>query len=139
MSDSNSARAATPACPRRTLRGAAFSLVAAAAFASGLLAQNATNRVPAGDAANGRKIFETYGCYQCHGREAQGGLRTGPRLGPNPISFDALRRYVRQPTGQMPPYTAKVVSDRELADIYAFLQSLPEPPPVSEIPLLRDN
>jgi len=91
-----------------------------------------------GDARNGRKLFENYGCYQCHGREAQGGLGTGPRLGPKPIAFTALQRYVRQPTGQMPPYTAKVVSDKDLADIYAFLQSVKQPPPVKDILLLNN-
>ena len=90
---------------------------------------------PAGNAQNGRKIFQTYGCYQCHGREAQGGV--GPRLGPRPISWTAFSRYVRQPTDQMPPYTAKVVSDQELADMYAFLQSLPAPPPAKSIPILN--
>jgi ubiquinol-cytochrome c reductase cytochrome c subunit len=92
---------------------------------------------PQGNAQNGRKLFENYGCYQCHGREAQGGLGTGPRLGPKPIAFAAVQRYIRQPTGQMPPYTAKVVSDKDLADIYAFLQSVKQPPPVKEIPLLN--
>jgi ubiquinol-cytochrome c reductase cytochrome c subunit len=91
---------------------------------------------PPGNAQNGRKLFENYGCYQCHGREAQGGLGTGPRLGPKPIAFVAVERYVRQPTGQMPPYTAKVVTDKDLADIYAFLQSVKQPPAVKEIPLL---
>ena len=38
----------------------------------------------------------------------------------------------------MPPYTSKVVSDSEMADIYAFLQSLPQPPAVKDIPLLND-
>ncbi len=28
----------------------------------------------AGNPQNGKKIFETYGCYQCHGREAQGSV-----------------------------------------------------------------
>jgi cytochrome c1 len=37
----------------------------------------------------------------------------------------------------MPPYTAKVVSDQDLADIYAFLQSVKQPPPVKDIPLLN--
>jgi ubiquinol-cytochrome c reductase cytochrome c subunit len=93
-------------------------------------------QTPAGNAQNGRKIFETYGCYQCHGREAQGGLGTGPRLGPRPIAYAAFQKYLRQPTGQMPPYTAKVVSDGDAADIYAFLQSVKQPPPVKDIPLL---
>jgi ubiquinol-cytochrome c reductase cytochrome c subunit len=94
---------------------------------------------PPGNAQTGRKLFENFGCYQCHGREAQGGLGTGPRLGPKPIAFAAVQRYVRQPTGQMPPYTAKVVSDKDLADIYAFLQSVKQPPAVKEIPLLKQE
>jgi mono/diheme cytochrome c family protein len=89
-----------------------------------------------GDAQNGKKIFDSYGCYQCHGHDGHGGA--GARLAPNPISFTAFSKYVRQPTGEMPPYTSKVVSDRELADIYAFLQSLPSPPPVKSIPLLNN-
>ena len=92
---------------------------------------------PPGNAQNGRKLFENYGCYQCHGREAQGGLGTGPRLGPKPIPFAAVQRYIRQPTGQMPPYTAKVVSDKDLADIYAFLGAVKQPPAVKDIPLLN--
>ena len=90
---------------------------------------------PAGNAANGKKIFSSYGCYQCHGFEAQGGA--GARLAPRPIAFTAFSKYVRQPTGEMPPYTAKVVSDQQAADLYAFLQSLPKPPAVESIPLLK--
>jgi ubiquinol-cytochrome c reductase cytochrome c subunit len=48
-----------------------------------------------------------------------------------------LTRYVRKPKGEMPPYTSKVVSDQELADIYAFLQSRPNPPAVKNIPILH--
>ena len=55
--------------------------------------------------------------------EAQG-LGKDRGLGPKPIAFTAVQRYIRHPTGQMPPYTAKVVSDKDLADIYAFLQSV---------------
>jgi len=93
--------------------------------------------VPAGNAETGRKLFVSDGCYQCHGYEAQGSTATGPRLGPRPISFAAFSRYVRQPTGQMPPYTTKIVSDTELAHIHAFLRALPEPPTVQSIPLLK--
>jgi len=90
---------------------------------------------PAGNAENGKKIFSSYGCYQCHGYEAQGG-GAGARLAPRPIAFAAFMRYVRRPTGQMPPYTAKVVSDQELADIHAFLRAIPQPPAVNTIPIL---
>jgi mono/diheme cytochrome c family protein len=91
---------------------------------------------PTGNVQNGKKIFDSYGCYQCHGYDGHGGA--GARLAPNPISFTAFSKYVRQPTGEMPPYTAKVVSDQELADIYAYLHSLPPPPPVKSIPLLNN-
>ena len=95
------------------------------------------NNAPAGDAANGKKIWAAYGCYQCHGYEGQGGA--GARLAPRPpLAFPAFVKYVRRPTQQMPPYTAKVVTDQELADIYAFLQTIPAPPAVSSIPLLSN-
>ena len=90
---------------------------------------------PAGNAEEGKKLFVSYGCYQCHGYEAQGSNATGPRLGPRPIAFAAFSRYVRQPTNQMPPYTTKVVSDADLANIYAFVQS--RPAPAANIPLLK--
>jgi mono/diheme cytochrome c family protein len=91
----------------------------------------------AGNAQNGRRLFAADGCYQCHGYEAQGATPTGPRLGPKPIAFVQFSKHVRQPTGQMPPYTSKVVPDAALADIYAFLQSLPSPPAVDSVPALR--
>ena len=100
-------------------------------------AQAQAAQAPAGDAANGRKLFVSFGCYQCHGYEAQGSSATGPRLGPRPIAFAAFSKYVRRPTNQMPPFTAKVVTDAQLADIYAFLRSLPVPPETGSIVLLK--
>jgi ubiquinol-cytochrome c reductase cytochrome c subunit len=92
---------------------------------------------PAGNAENGKRIFNKIGCYQCHGHEGQGSVMTGPRIAPDPVPFEVLAGYVRKPTGEMPPYTAKVVSDQELADIYAFLQSRPHPPSAKNIPGLK--
>jgi ubiquinol-cytochrome c reductase cytochrome c subunit len=93
----------------------------------------------AGNAEQGKKLFVSYGCYQCHGYEAQGSSATGPRLGPRPIAFAGFVKYVRQPTGQMPPYTMKVASDSDLADIYAFVAARPTPPPLQSIPLLTSE
>lgn len=97
----------------------------------------ASNNPPAGDAEDGRQLFADYGCYQCHGFEAQGGA--GARLAQRGLTFAGFSRYIRQPSGEMPPYTNKVLSDRQLGDIFAFLRSIPEPPPVDSIPLLRDD
>ena len=92
---------------------------------------------PAGNVQNGKKLYISYGCFECHGRQAEGTSVGGPRLGPNPISFPAFSKYIRQPTGQMPPFTMKVASGADLADIYAFLQSLPQPPKADSIPALK--
>ena len=83
----------------------------------------------------GAALFKKNGCYECHSNDAQGGPQ-GPRLGPNPIPLPRFLAYVRNPAGDMPPFTAKVISDDDLRSIYAFLQSRPAPPPVANIPLL---
>jgi mono/diheme cytochrome c family protein len=98
-----------------------------------LLGQGAAGK---GDVDKGKTFFTKYGCYQCHGTQGQG-TTAGARLAPKPIALAALIAYVRQPKGQMPPYTSKVVSDTELADIRAYLASIPEPPPAKNIPLLN--
>ena len=106
-------------------------LVLIAAAAALLLAQ-----APQGNVENGKKLFDQFGCYTCHGRLGQGST-AGPRLAPRPIAVVALIAYVRHPTGQMPPFTGKVISDAQLTDIRAYLASVPEPPPVKDIPLLN--
>lgn len=90
-----------------------------------------------GDAQNGRRIFVKDGCYGCHGREAQGGGLNGPRLAPDLIPIEAFLQFVRRPSGEMPPYTPKVISNKDLTDIYAFLETIPQPPPVSSIAILK--
>jgi len=87
-------------------------------------------------ASRGKALFSKYGCYECHGTQGQG-TTAGARLAPKPIALAALTAYVRRPAGQMPPYTSKVVSDAELADIRAYLASIPDPPPAKSIPLLN--
>ena len=112
-----------------------FGLLAAAVSAQAPAPQRPAPTAPPGNAEEGKKLFVSYGCYQCHGYEAQGSNATGPRLGPRPIAFAAFNRYVRQPTGQMPPYTTKVVSETDMANIYAFVAARPAPP--ASVPLLK--
>jgi mono/diheme cytochrome c family protein len=90
---------------------------------------------PAGDAEKGKTLFVNNGCYQCHNYEGQGGA-AGARLAPNPLPFRGFVNYVRSPRGEMPPYTAKVMSEQDLADVHAYLRSRPRPAAVSGIPLL---
>lgn len=90
-----------------------------------------------GNAENGKRLYMKYGCYECHSLQGQGSMASGPRIGPDPIPFSALVSYVRHPAGDMPPYSNRVMSDQELSDIYAFLESLPNPPDTKAIPLLH--
>jgi ubiquinol-cytochrome c reductase cytochrome c subunit len=89
-----------------------------------------------GNADNGKRLFVKYGCYTCHGYQGQGGA-AGAKLAPKPIATAALIAYVRHPSGSMPPFTAKVVTEAELTDIHAFLASVPTPPAAKDIPLLN--
>ena len=107
-----------------------------AAAAQGTAAGAAqTGRAPAGRANIGATMYKKVGCYQCHVNEAQGGAN-GPRIGPDPIPFARFVQYIRKPGGEMPPYTEKVLSAQDLADIYAFLQARQRPPALNTIPQL---
>jgi mono/diheme cytochrome c family protein len=44
---------------------------------------------------------------------------------------------MRNPSNDMPAYSEKVMPDRQLADIYAYLQALPGPRPVKDISILH--
>lgn len=116
---------------------AALIIAGTRAMAQSAAQSSKADETPAGNAENGKKIFAKVGCYECHGREAQGGGLNGPRLVPNPLPFSVLQAYVRHPQGEMPPYTDKVVSDKDLADMYAFLRSEPQPPAAKTIPILK--
>ena len=87
------------------------------------------------DADNGKRLYVKNGCYECHGYAAQGGA--GPRIAPRPLAVAAFSAYIRKPAAQMPPYTAKVMSDAEVADVRAYLATVPEPPPLKSIALLN--
>ena len=99
----------------------------------------AWGQAPAGNAENGKRVYLRVGCYECHGTVGQGAQANplAPKLAPRPLALAALTAYVRKPAGNMPPYVSRVLSDAELADIRAYLASIPEPPPVKSIPLLN--
>jgi mono/diheme cytochrome c family protein len=91
---------------------------------------------PPGNSTSGAKLYVDRACWQCHGLAAQGGGIAGPRLAGRVQAWAAFATYVRRPTEEMIPYTAKVLPDNELADIFAWLQSLPPPPAVETLPVL---
>ena len=96
----------------------------------------ATAQPPSGNAANGKQLYEKVGCYECHGYAAQGG-RDGARLAATLMNVQSFSRYVRRPSGAMPAFTVKVLSEQELTDIYAYVKAFPAAKPAKDIPLLN--
>ena len=108
------------------MRIATFLLLASAACLS---AQNKDN---------GKRLFEAKACYECHGWQGQGGL-AGPRLAQTKLNLLGFRNTLRNPPpSNMPPYRAAVLTDAEVADLFAFIQAIPAPKPVGDIPLLKN-
>jgi mono/diheme cytochrome c family protein len=95
----------------------------------------------AASAEKGKTAFIQHGCWQCHDFAGEGSVATsnGKVIARTQLPLDAFISFVRTTNGQMPPYRAPVLSDDELGDIYAYLQSLPEPKAVSDIPLLNSG
>jgi mono/diheme cytochrome c family protein len=106
-----------------------------------LAASLALGEVPASAASaeNGKVAFVKHGCWQCHDFTGQGSVATsgGRVIADTPLPFDAFKAYVRDPGGSMPPYHVEILPDSDLADIYAYLESLPKPRPAKDIPLLN--
>ncbi len=111
------------------------SLDIAAAFAQNQKPASPGGAPPAGNVENGKKAFIQHGCFSCHGFSGEGG--PGARLAQNPIPFQAFVQYVRRPKRTMPTYGTQV-PDQELADIYAFLKTIPPSPDPKSIPLLTN-
>jgi mono/diheme cytochrome c family protein len=104
-----------------------------AALAAGLVL--AQGPAVAASAENGERVFMRAGCWQCHGTLGQGGA-AGPKIAPDPLPFDALSSFVRTSNREMPAYRQAILSDTDLADLYAYLQSIPKSPDPKSIPLL---
>ena len=90
----------------------------------------------AGSAEKGKAAYVQHGCWQCHGTVGQGGV-AGKTIAPKPMPFEAFSVFVRHSNGPMPPYQKAVLSDADLADIHAYLQSIPAAKDYKSIPLLN--
>ena len=125
---------------RFTMRSTYVAVFVAGAFAAcgtgpAALAQNAAP----GDAANGKRVYLADGCFMCHGRVGQGGAMNypAPAIAKLEMPVESFVSYLRDAPNDMPAYSTEVLSDKEAADIHAFLQSLPGRKPAKEFPLLN--
>jgi len=110
--------------------------VALAAFAAGVLLGHGS--AVAADAAKGKADFMKYGCWQCHGTEGQGSAITsaGKVLAPDPMPLETFVAFVRSTNRAMPPYSEKVLPNEDLADMHAYLSTIPKAKDYKTIPLL---
>jgi mono/diheme cytochrome c family protein len=91
---------------------------------------------PAGDVKRGETFYAKYGCWECHGYTGQTG--NGARLATTVLNASGFVNYLRNPrTNQMPLYSAKVVSDQDAADLFAYIKTFKKPPEAKDIPLLQ--
>lgn len=107
-----------------------FALLLAAASLPAL----AQSPAAAGNAARGKDVYLKVGCDQCHGREAQGSPVTAPRLGPAALPIAAFTLFIRKTRLQMPAYSPEILSDADIADIYAYVTSRAAPAPLDKLP-----
>jgi ubiquinol-cytochrome c reductase cytochrome c subunit len=116
------------------MRLTGYLLLVVTVTAAGLVFSRAA--AAAGSPEKGKTAYVQHGCWQCHGFVGQGGV-TGPKLAPDPLPLEALSAFVRNTRGGMPPYQRAILSDADLADIHAYLQSLPKARDYKSIPLLN--
>src|SRR5262245_54391842 len=85
----------------------------------------------------GKQLFIKHGCWQCHGTLGQGGGVAGPALIPNVMPLEAMSNFIRNSKRAMPPYREAVLSNADLAEIHAYLTSIPKSPDPKSLPLLN--
>jgi mono/diheme cytochrome c family protein len=123
-----------------TAHRALIAALALAALSLSLRADNARSAdIPSGDIANGRRLYLSVGCFECHGRAGQGGRFNypAPALAQTPLPLSAFSALVRAGPNDMPAYAPSVLAPQEVADILAFLRSLPGRRSANQIPQLN--
>ena len=104
-----------------------------AALAAGLML--GSGAAVAASAEKGKDLFVKNGCWQCHGFVGQGGV-AGPKIAPDPMPAEAFVSFLRNSNRAMPPYSAAILADADVADIHAYLQAVPKPAEYTTTPLL---
>jgi mono/diheme cytochrome c family protein len=111
-----------------------------AALAAGLVLGSGA-ALAAGSPDKGKVAFVKHGCFQCHGYVGQGSVATsnGKVLYDTALPLEAFIAFVRSTNRAMPPYSEKILSNQDLEDIHAYLESLPKPADYKTIPLLNQQ
>jgi mono/diheme cytochrome c family protein len=113
--------------------------VTLAALVATVLAAKA-EEAPQGDAANGQRVYLREACFTCHGRSGQGGAYFGPApiLAHTALPLESFREEIRNPVNNMPAYSNAVLSEKEILDVYVFVESLPAARSPKDISILNN-
>jgi mono/diheme cytochrome c family protein len=116
--------------------GTALMAIALCSLGAAARAQDA----PPGDPVEGKRLYLAVGCFTCHGRSGQGGNMNGPApiLAKTAMPFDGFKGQLRRPVNDMPAYSEQVMTDKQIADIYAFVESLPGPRPTKDMKIFNE-
>jgi len=101
------------------------------------LAASASAAEPAPSVERGKTLYLTAGCKHCHGTVGQGSA-AGRRLAPKPLPAAAITQFLRANGTNMPAYSEALLNDAAVADIAAYLGSIPPAVPADSIPALRN-
>ncbi len=85
-----------------------------------------------GNPINGQDLFFSLGCNVCHGDRGEG--LVGPTIARTIVPLDRVVEQYRLPLEAMTAFPPDQVSDEEIADVYAWLQTVERPPDSQVIP-----
>lgn len=100
-----------------------------------------------GNPVTGKKLYESYSCYACHGFTGETGARVllpgrSASLATDSTFIAFLRARANlaptQPSTSMPNYSATTLTDAQAKDIYAYITRFKSSPPeVTDIPAFK--
>ncbi len=99
-----------------------------------------------GNAANGKALFYSYGCYACHGYNGETGARPFVGRWGNLATEQGFVSFLRGranvapiiPITSMPNFSESVLPDKKAKDIYAYIRTFKSSaPPLKDIPTLN--
>ena len=98
-----------------------------------------------GNAAAGKALYSTYGCYACHGFNGETGARPFVGRWGNLATEQGFITFLRgranvaplAPSTSMPSFAETALSDKQAKDIYAYIRTFKSSgPELKDIPTL---
>jgi mono/diheme cytochrome c family protein len=99
-----------------------------------------------GNAASGKTLYYSYGCYACHSFNGETGARPFVGRWGNLSTEQVFLTFLRgranvapvPPSSNMPNFSEQSLSDKQAKDIYAYIRTFKSSaPPAKDIPALN--